>query len=377
MALPASAPDTASRTHIVTVGGGKGGVGKSVIACNLASAFAQLGHKVVLVDLDLGAANQHLLCGVTRPQAGVEALLEKDDAPPEAILTPTALSNLHLVAGTGAVLGAANISHAQKRRALRRLRGLGADVVIVDVGAGVSYNALDFFNLGAQKLLVTTPQITALHDAYSFLKSSVLRLLRHAAEKQIEAALLEPALRSAENEKVSVFLERLKELRPTFAAKVFDVLSRYSLYVVGNQVQQPNEAGVFTSVAKMMNAYLNIPVPILGWLRATQRVHESVNRRRPLAMQDGTEESRTFRRFAQVLWASRVDADEVVVELDLDDEAPPARAPAQAAPATRRSSATGERRAFADRRRAPPARPDPARLIADSSVRRRATMTVA
>lgn len=309
MSTAASRNAPAPRTHIVAVGGGKGGVGKSVVACNLATAFARQGLSVVLVDLDLGAANQHLLVGVTRPRPGMEALLERDEAPAESLLTATALPNLQLVAGTGAVLGAANISWAQKRRALRRLRHLDADVVVLDVGAGVSFNALDFFNLGAQKLLVTTPQMTALHDAYSFLKGAVLRLLRQNAEKEIEAALLEPILRSAESAKVSALLARLHEQRPSLAAKVTDVLSRFSLHMIGNQVQLPQDASVFASVAKMMTAYLDVPVPILGCLRTSTLVHESVNRRLPFASVDTSDEARQFRKFAQTLWATRTDCD--------------------------------------------------------------------
>jgi len=62
--------------RVVSVGGGKGGVGKSVVAANLAVAMAQRGARVVLVDADLGAANQHTLFGIARPGPGVEAFLD-------------------------------------------------------------------------------------------------------------------------------------------------------------------------------------------------------------------------------------------------------------------------------------------------------------
>ena len=99
-------------------------------------------------------------------------------------LTETPMENLWLLAGSGATLGAANITYNQKVKILRRLRALDADVVVVDVGAGVGYNALDFFELGAQRLVVTTPQVTSIHDAYSFLKGAVLRNLRHHSAHQ-------------------------------------------------------------------------------------------------------------------------------------------------------------------------------------------------
>src|SRR5262249_41735024 len=159
---------------IITVGGGKGGVGKSIVALNLAAAFAQLGKRVVLADLDLGTANQHLLLGIDRPGKGLQAILDRAAGDATDVLTPTTVPHLSLLAGTGAVLGAANITHAGKQRLLRKLRSLEADVIVVDVGAGVGYNALDFFVIGHQKLIVTTPQVTAIHDAYSFVKGAAL-----------------------------------------------------------------------------------------------------------------------------------------------------------------------------------------------------------
>jgi flagellar biosynthesis protein FlhG len=175
-----------STKRIITVGGGKGGVGKSIVSSNLAAALAQNGSKVVLVDCDLGAANQHVLFGIDRPNSGLQALIDRKIESLEEALTPTPLPNLHLVAGTGAAVGAANITHGEKQRIMKRIRALDADVVIVDVGAGVSFNVLDFFELGTQRLLVVTPQVTSIQTAYSFLKGAVLRTLRHHAEKTSE-----------------------------------------------------------------------------------------------------------------------------------------------------------------------------------------------
>jgi flagellar biosynthesis protein FlhG len=127
------APVAASAVaQVISIGGGKGGVGKSIIASNLAVAIAQLGKHVVLVDLDLGAANQHLLLGVARPRAGVPALLEGSVDDVHNALSPTPIPNLSLLAGSGAVLGAANISHTDKQRLIRKLRAIDA-VVILDV----------------------------------------------------------------------------------------------------------------------------------------------------------------------------------------------------------------------------------------------------
>jgi flagellar biosynthesis protein FlhG len=300
----ATAAHKAAQSRIITVGGGKGGVGKSIIALNLAASLACDGYRVVVADMDLGAANQHLLLGLLNPATGLQALLDKSVAEAKDCLTATQVPNLRLLAGTSGVLGAANISHAQKVSLLRKLRALEADVIVVDVGAGVGYNALDFFDLGLRKVIVTTPQVTALHDAYAFLKSAVLRLLRHSAEDPLDVALLEPATLSTGTEKVVQILSRLRDTRPELADKVFRALDRFGACMVGNQVVQESHAGVFGAVAHTMHDYLGVNIPMLGWLRSSNAIHESVNSRRPLALDPDTREAASFRTLARALLAN-------------------------------------------------------------------------
>jgi flagellar biosynthesis protein FlhG len=247
----------------------------------------------------------------------VQALLEGDGEDLRQALTPTGIPNLSLMAGTGAVLGAADITDEQKRVLLRKLRSLQA-VVVLDVGAGIGYNALDFFLLGAHKLIVTTPQVTAIHDAYAFLKSCVLRTLQHSAQRAIESALLEPALLSGESARVVDILARLRAQKPDLADKVFALLQRFGCCLIGNQVTSAAPAGVFHSVSKMMREYLGIDVPILGHLRFSARMHDSVNDRRPVSLAGG-EEARTFRSMADTLLSAS--AGVILGDDDLEDHA--------------------------------------------------------
>jgi flagellar biosynthesis protein FlhG len=235
---------------------------------------------------------------------GLQAMLDKSVGEAKNCLTETQVPNLRLLAGTSGVLGAANITHAQKVLLLRKLRALEADIIVVDVGAGVGYNALDFFDLGARKLIVTTPQVTALHDAYAFLKSAVLRLLRHNVEEDIDAALLEPATLSTSTEKVVQILARLRETRPLLADKVFTEIERFGACMVGNQVFKDAHAGVFGAVARTMHDYLGLKVPVLGWLRSSATIHESVNNRRPLVLDRDTKDTAAFRSLARTLLAT-------------------------------------------------------------------------
>jgi len=312
----------AAPSRIITVGGGKGGVGKSIVALNLAGALAQDGYRVVIADMDLGAANQHLMLGVLNPPTGLQALLEKPMTEANECLMSTQIPNLKLLAGSSGVFGAANITYAEKTSILRKLRALDADIIVVDVGAGVSYNALDFFDLGACKLVVTTPQVTALHDAYAFLKSAVLRFLRQRVDDAIDVALLEPATLSTSTEKVVQVLGRLRQIRPELAEKLFAAIAGFGACMIGNQVMSDAHAGVFKAVAQTMREYLGLEVPVLGWLRSSTSIHESVNRRRPLSVDANGKDAAGFRKLARTV-ADHLPAEEhdlgIVEDIAIDE----------------------------------------------------------
>ncbi len=324
--------DAQSTSRIITVGGGKGGVGKSIVALNLAATLATQGKRVVIADMDLGAANQHLLLGIARPGPGLQALLDKAVTEAKDCLCETQIPNLRLLAGTGGVLGDANIMHFQKQHVLRKLRALEADIVVLDVGAGVGYDMLDFFDLGLRKLIVTTPQVTAIHDAYSFLKSAVLRLLHLHVDKAIDAALLEPAILSTGGEKVTRILARLQQTRPELGEKVFSEINRFGACLVGNQVDTSAHAGVFGAVARTIREYLGLEVPVLACLPVSTEIYESVNRRRPLALDPESEGAAVFRGLAQTLLQTLPESDDdleiieddaVVQDVPMDDDTTP------------------------------------------------------
>ena len=300
--------------RFITIGGGKGGVGKSLVASNLSLAMAQAGSKVVLVDCDLGAANQHVLFGIDRPKPGIQGLLDRKIGSLAEGLTPTQHPNLQLVAGTGASVGAANINHGEKQRIIRRIRAIEADIVVVDVGAGVSFNVLDFFEIGSQRLLVITPQVTSIQTAYSFLKGAVMRCLQHLCEKASELELLAPAAKSGENEKVSAILARVREQSPVLGEQIDKVLSHFGAQIVGNQVFDANQAGIFHAITRMIQDFLGITVPILGTVRASRRIRESVNLRKPMMLGLRDEDTRAFQQMAEALLAEDVALDDLLTE---------------------------------------------------------------
>src|SRR5262245_28766745 len=98
------------------LGGGKGGVGKSVITANLAIALARRGQRCVVVDADLGGGNLHTIFGVRKPHRTLSDFLSREVSELSEVLCDTTIPNLSLVSGARAFLAMANPKHSQKER---------------------------------------------------------------------------------------------------------------------------------------------------------------------------------------------------------------------------------------------------------------------
>lgn len=162
---------------IIAVGGGKGGVGKSMFSANLAVGLSLLGQKVVLADLDLGGADVHLYTGVKSLAKTWNDFLDKKEDSIEGILTPTAFRGSSLIGGDSSRLGSANLPHAQKHKIMRHLKELETDFLIIDLGGDPTYNGLDFFLLADQKIVVSGTEPASVLDSYAFIKVVFNRFL--------------------------------------------------------------------------------------------------------------------------------------------------------------------------------------------------------
>lgn len=161
---------------IVSIGSGKGGVGKSIIAANLSMLMAKRGKRVVLADLDVGGADAHILFGMLNPPRTLTDFIDRRVQRLDEVLQPiSAHPFLQLLPGTGDTLATANLPYAKKKRLIRHFAQLQADVIVVDIGAGTSYHALDFFLMADHYVTVATPDPTSVLDLYRFIKLAAIR----------------------------------------------------------------------------------------------------------------------------------------------------------------------------------------------------------
>lgn len=161
--------------RVWAIGGGKGGVGKSVVSTNLAVRLAQMGQKVVILDGDLGGANLDTLLGCARPERTLSQFFARNVASLGDLAVRTGVEGLSLIAGDADTLGSANPQHAHKQKLLRHIRALECDTVVLDLGAGTSFTTLDMYLAADVGLVVTTPEPTAVQNCFAFIKAATLR----------------------------------------------------------------------------------------------------------------------------------------------------------------------------------------------------------
>ena len=162
----------ASEVNIIAVGGGKGGIGKSVICTNLAIGMALSDQKVVLMDTDFGASNLHALLGINNPLTGFQDIFNDTNTDKNSLLIDTGISNLKFVSGAGDNPGSANIDSEKINTVISFIKNLATDTVLLDLGPGTNYNILDLFNASTQNVVLTTPEITSVMKTFSFIRSA-------------------------------------------------------------------------------------------------------------------------------------------------------------------------------------------------------------
>jgi flagellar biosynthesis protein FlhG len=172
-------PRTSHRAcKTVVVASGKGGVGKTTLAVNLAIALAQRGLRVTLLDADFGTANADLLLGLT-PNARLDHLLAPDgdryaDAAPRQLrdIAIDAPGGFQLIPGSSGIAHFADLGPAQRAILMNALSELDddRDLVLIDAGAGVGSSVTSLMAAADQSIVVATPEPTSIADAYALVK---------------------------------------------------------------------------------------------------------------------------------------------------------------------------------------------------------------
>ncbi|WP_428939479.1 MinD/ParA family protein [Fontivita pretiosa] len=241
---PQVRPAQRKRATVIAVTSGKGGVGKSNVAVNLAIQLAGAGRDVVLLDADLGLANADVLCNVDLPFNLSHVIARKKELFEVLFKAP---GGFRLIGGASGLARMADLSDFDRQRIVEALGELESrtDIIIIDTGAGISPNVLSFTRAADHVLVVTTPEPTAITDAYAVIKVLSRGGVGAAADASTQR--------------------------------------RISLLV--NQARSASESRVvYERIAKVAKQFLNVDVYEAGYVPADENVPLAVRRRTPFLL---------------------------------------------------------------------------------------------
>lgn len=166
-------PAERAATKVIAVASGKGGVGKSNFTVNLAIELSKLGNRVMILDADLGLANIDIILGINPKYNLTQVINEEKDI--KDIITETEYGIKVIASGSG-VKELVNLSNQQRQRFIEKISEIEdmVDVLLIDTGAGISKNTLSFIYASDYSFVITTPEPTALMDAYGLIKVTTL-----------------------------------------------------------------------------------------------------------------------------------------------------------------------------------------------------------
>jgi flagellar biosynthesis protein FlhG len=253
---------------IFSVAGGKGGVGKSIFAIALGVKFAQDGSRVALVDLDLGAANLHTYLGIIKKTPTIADFILRKIPNLEELLLDTSQKNLRVISGAEFVPGMANPAHWMKLKIIRHVKALPADFIIIDLGAGVHFNTLDFFGMSDTGIVVTAPEPGAVMNAYSFIKGALFRKLQNVFRKHPEIGpIIDKETKKTDNDKRITFewlKDKINALAPDMLPLIQEIEKEFRLALVVNRIPEGQRHVLVNNLISLCNEKLGVTVEYAG-----------------------------------------------------------------------------------------------------------------
>ena len=230
--------------RVITVTSGKGGVGKSNTAINLAIQFRKMGKRVIILDADFGLANIEIMFGAVPKHNLCDLIYQSKNI--KEIITWGPM-DVGFISGGSGIAGMSNLSKDYLNYIIHNLVQLDslADIIIVDTGAGISDAVLEFLVASGEIVLITTPEPTSITDSYSLLKA----LSRH----------------------------------PRYQAET----TTTTIKMIANRVSKEEEGQIlYNKLNAVVSRYLKIPFVYLGSVPQDDKLQQAVMQQTPVSLQN-------------------------------------------------------------------------------------------
>ena len=279
-----------NKSVIIPVAGGKGGIGKSMIAANLSIALAQFGHSTIVIDLDLGGSNLHLMLGLQNENQGIGDYINNPKMQFENLCVQTEWPHLKFIPGDGTTPFLANISYSSKQNIIKEIKNLSAEYIILDLGAGTSFNTLDFFHIVNRGILVTTSDRISVINMLSFLKNFLLRTIDRGLPKNsnVRLQIQEMYSQSSNKEKITIesVLNKLQTSNIENANQIRQICNNIRPRVVYNMIHGLQDLRLVNIINNSAKKMLSIKPDHLGPVFVDRAIPNAIRKGVPLLKYD-------------------------------------------------------------------------------------------
>ena len=267
--------------EIWTIGGGKGGTGKSFVLSSVGICLALQGKRVILIDADLGGANLHTFLGINKPGISLTDFFEKKVSLPDLVVD-SGIKNMGLLIGAIHSLSPDGIKYTQKLKLFRHIKQLNADYVLIDLGAGAHFNTIDTFLLADKMLVVIIPEIIAIENLYFFLKNAFFRHLINSLGRHGLKDVVQKAWKNRDEHDIKNFtqlIDYLKGLSKTMENIINTKLSDFRVYIILNRINTSQEIMIGNSVKSICKKYFGLNSSYVGYIEFDAVISRCINKR--------------------------------------------------------------------------------------------------
>jgi flagellar biosynthesis protein FlhG len=289
--------------RVIAVGGGRGGVGKTLLAVNLGVFFAQLGREIVVCDADPFGSNLHAVLGLDSPPLVSAEALEEN---PRVDLVSTTVPGLRLLPTAYDPTTATPVRPSRGTHLIRQLGSLEADYVILNLGASTTSATLDLFLQADVSICVTSPEPLAIETTYRFARSLYLRALRRALMKErFKIRLVEKVIGSLPPLATPLeIVAEIKKFDDSVAAVAAQETNRITPRLVVGQTRLRADLELGPAMVGVGERFLGMTLDYLGHIEHDDAVWLTVRRRQPLLIDSPTSKSaRNLERVARRILA--------------------------------------------------------------------------
>ncbi|MCJ7579143.1 MAG: P-loop NTPase [Candidatus Aminicenantes bacterium] len=269
--------------EIWTIGGGKGGTGKSFMASSMAIHLAESGHSVTLIDADIGGANLHSYFGMTNPKSTLTEFFEKK-IPLDKLKIRTGVKNLSFIPGDVKSLASDSILYSQKLKLFRHIRMLNSEYVILDVGAGSHNNVIDTFLIADKMIAVLLHDVLAVENLYHFIKNALFRKLKNTLKPYGFKEFVEQIWLNKEKYGIKNLWELIAWMKANFPYinEILDEeLSNFRIYFILNKISNHQDIMLGSFIKSGFLKFLGMETHFIGFVEHEENVIKSIAQQEP------------------------------------------------------------------------------------------------